>query len=98
MLIIILNFDEVGIRVLPQFFDDGMKNGHGLARLLGGVAPMLVRHKMHGHGNGRGRNPHMNVGAAGAEFVDVDADHAFPHGIGAREDNSAAKSESCFRE
>jgi hypothetical protein len=40
----------------------------------------------------------MNVGAAGPEFVYIDADHAFAHGIGAREYESAAESESCFRE
>src|SRR5229473_3140806 len=42
--------------------------------------------------------PHVNVGAAGAVFVNVDADHPFAHGIGARENQSSAESESCFRE
>ncbi len=58
---------------------------------------MLVRHQVHGHGNGRGGNPHMNVRAAGAEFVDVDADDAFAHGIRACENESPAESQSCFR-
>jgi hypothetical protein len=40
----------------------------------------------------------MNMGTSGAVFVNVDADHAFAHGIGAREDESSAKSEGCFRE
>jgi hypothetical protein len=98
VLIVILNFNELRIRKLLQFFDDGVENGQGFARLLGGAAHLLARNEMHGHGDGRGWNPHMNVGAAGAEFVDVDADDAFAHGIGAREDERAAKSESCFRE
>jgi len=45
VLIMIHNFDEVGIRVLLQLFDDGMKNGYGFTRLFGSVAPVLVRHK-----------------------------------------------------
>jgi hypothetical protein len=95
---VIVNFNEFGIRILFQFFDEGMKHGQSFARLLGGVAHVLAGDEMHGHGNGRGRNPEVNVGAAGAVFVNVDADHAFPHGIGARKDDCSAKSESCFRE
>ncbi len=62
------------------------------------MAHVLARNEMHGHGNGRSRNPEMNVRAARAVFVDVDADDAFMEGIGAREHESAAKSESCLRE
>jgi len=74
-----------------------VKDGQSFARLLGGMAHVVAGNEMHGHGDGRGGNPHMNVRAAGAVFVDVDADHAFAHGIGAREYDCAAKSESCFR-
>jgi hypothetical protein len=98
MLITIDNFYEVGIRILFQFFDDGMKDGQSFAGLLGDMAHVLAGDEMHSHGNGRGRNPEVSVGAARAVFVDVDVDHTFPHGIGAREDNCSAKSESCFRE
>jgi len=45
----------------------------------------------------RRRKPHMNVRAASAIFVDVDADDAFMERIGAREDKCAAEPESCFR-
>jgi hypothetical protein len=98
VLIMIDNFNEVGIRILFQFFDDGVKHGQSFARLLGGMAYVPARNEMHGHGDGRGRNPHMNVRAASAVFVDINADHAFTERIGAREDECAAKSESCFRE
>ena len=40
----------------------------------------------------------MNVRAAGTVFVNVNADHAFPHGVSACEDESSANCESCFRE
>ncbi len=98
VLIMIDNFNEVGIRILFQFFEDGMKNGHRFARLFGGVTHVFARNEMHGHGDGRGRNPHMNVRTTGAVFVNVNADDAFMEGIGAREYECAAKSESCFRE
>jgi len=96
--IMIDNFNEVPIRILFQFFDDGMKHGQSFARLLGGMAHLPARNEMHGHGDGRGRSPDMNVGAASAVFVDIDADHAFTECIGAGEDECSAKSESCFRE
>ncbi len=98
VLIMIDNFNEVGVGIFLQFFDDGVKNGQNFAGLLGGMAYVLARNEMHGHWNGRSRNPEMNVRAAGAVFVDVDADDAFMEGIDAREHESAAKSESCFRE
>jgi len=98
VLVVILNFNELRIRILFQFLDERVENGQGFARLLGGAAHLLARNEMHGHGDGRGRNPHMNVGPSGAEFVDIDADDAFAHGVGACEDECAAKSESCFRE
>ncbi len=97
VLIMTVNFNEVGIRIFFQFFDDGMKNRQSFARLLGGAPQVLARNEMHGHGDGRGGNPHMNVGTSGAVFVDVDSDDAFVKRIGAREDERAAKSESCFR-
>ena len=93
----VVNFNEFGIRILFQFFDDGMKDWHSLTRILGDVAHVLGRHEMHGHGNGCRRNPHMNVRAAGAVFVNIDADHAFPHGVCARENQRSANCESCFR-
>jgi hypothetical protein len=97
VLIMIDNFNEVGIRILFQFFDDGMEDGKSFAGLLGGAAHVFAGNEVHSHGDGCGRKPHVNVGAASAEFVDVDANHAFPHGVGAREYECAAKSESCFR-
>jgi hypothetical protein len=97
VLIMIDNFNEVGIRILFQFFDDGMEDGQSFAGLLGDVAHVFAGNEMHGHGDGRGWKPHVNVGAAGAEFVDVDANHSLSHGVGAREHECAAKSESCFR-
>src|SRR5260370_33315076 len=75
-----------------------MENRQGFARLLGSAAHALARNEVHGHGDGGGGNPHMNVGAAGAEFVDVDAYHSFAHGIRACENKGSAKSEGSFRE
>jgi len=98
VLVMIVNLYEFRIRILFQFFDDGAKDRHGLARLLGAVPQMLGWHEMQDHGDGRGGNPHMNVGATGAVFVNVDADHAFPHGVGACEDECSANCESRFRE
>jgi hypothetical protein len=40
----------------------------------------------------------MNVGTAGMVFVNVDADHAFAHGVGAREGNCSTNGESRFSE
>ena len=74
-----------------------MKNGHGFARLIRDMPHVLSRHEMHGHGHGRGWNPHVNMRAASVVFIDVDADHAFPHGVSTRKDDCGAKSESCFR-
>jgi hypothetical protein len=98
VLVVIINLNEFRIGILFQFFDEGVEDGQGFASLLGGMAHVLAWDEMHGHGDGRSGNPHVNVGAAGAEFVDIDADEAFAHGIGAREDECTAKSESCFRE
>ena len=94
VLIMIDNFNEVGIRILFQFFDDGMKHGQSFARPLGGMVDLLARNEMHGHGLCGRRKPHMNVRAAGAVFVDVDTDDSFTERIGAGEDKCAAESES----
>ena len=94
----IVHFNKFSIRILFQFFDDSTKDRHGMARLLGAVPQMLGWHEMQDHGDGRGGNPHMNVRAAGTVFVNVNADHAFPHGVGACEDECSANCESCFRE
>jgi hypothetical protein len=61
------------------------------------MANVLAGNEMHSDGDGRSRSPNVNVRATSAVFVDVDADDAFMERIGAREDDGAAKSESCFR-
>ncbi len=98
VLVMIVNFHEFSIRILFEFFDDGMKDRHGFAAVLGGVPQLLVRNKMQGHGDGCGGNPHMNVRAASTVFVNVDAYHAIAHGVGACENECSANCESCFRE
>ena len=59
---------------------------------------MFPRHKVHGHGNGGCRNPEVNVGAAVAMFVDIDADHAFAESVDACEYNSAGDAKTKFSE
>ena len=89
---VIVNFNEFGIGILFQFLDDGMENGQSFARPLRGVPHVFARNEVHGHRDGGGGNPKVNVRASGAEFVDVDADHAFMKRVGAREDECTAKS------
>ncbi len=84
VLIMIDNFNEIGVRVFFQLLDDGVKNRQRFARVVVYVAQVFVWHQMHGHGHGRGRHPQVNVRTAGAEFIDVDANHAFTEGVGAR--------------
>ena len=96
VLVVIVNLNEFRVGIFFQLFDDGMEDGQNFVRILGGVAQLLAGNEMHGHGNGRGGNPHMNVGSAGVVFVNIDADDALAHGISAREDERAAKCESCF--
>ena len=93
MLIVIDNFNEIDVRILFQFFENGMENRQSFARVFGGVPHVQDRNES---GHGCGRYLYMNVGTPGTEFVDVNADHAFMEGIGAKYE--CAQSESCFRE
>src|SRR5207249_9063811 len=54
--VMIVHFNEFSIWILFQFFDDGAKDRHGLARLLGAVPQMLGWHEMQDHGDGGGGN------------------------------------------
>ncbi len=97
VLLMIDNLNEVGIWILFQYFDDGMKNWHRFARFTGDVVHLRTRDEVHGHGDGRSWNPEINVGTSGAAFVDLKPDQAFMEGKGAGEYECAAKSESCLR-
>ncbi len=43
VLVMIVNFHKFSIRILFEFFDDGTKDRHGFAAVLGGVPQVLVR-------------------------------------------------------
>ena len=92
------NFNENRIGIFFQLLDDGMKNRERFARVFVDMAPVFVWHQMHSHGHRCGGHPEVDMRASGAEFIDVNANHAFTKGVGAREYQCPAQSKSHFRE